>query len=243
MKILSDTKILSSQQKNFLLQFQKKLGLRFKNLSLLNLAFHHRSFSNESTAGKINNEKLEFLGDAVLGMVVAAYLYEVMSDKAEGDLAKIKSFVVCENTLSEIARRMGVDEGLILGKGEELSGGRKKKALLADALEAIIGAVYLDAGYKIVQNFVLSFIIDEVEKVVNNKHSRDYKTMLQEFCQKKYKLCPVYELDKKIGPEHDHTFWINLKISDKIFGPACGKNKKEAEQAAARLAWDFLQKN
>ncbi|MGL4981874.1 MAG: ribonuclease III [Treponemataceae bacterium] len=230
---------LSGQRKHLLISFQKKIGLCFKNLSLLNLAFHHRSFSNETTAEKINNEKLEFLGDAVLGMVAAAYLYETMSDKAEGDLAKIKSFVVCETALSQYALKIGVDACLILGKGEELSGGRTKKAILADALEAIIGAVYLDAGYKEAQQFVLSFIVPEVEKVLENRHSLDYKTMLQEFCQKKYKICPVYELVKKSGPEHDHTFWVVIRVVDKDFGPASGKNKKEAEQAAAQLAWNF----
>ena len=129
-------------------EFQRSAGIKFKNLDLLDLAFHHRSFSNESQQHvRLNNERLEFLGDAVLGMVTASHLYESMEDKPEGDLAKTKAVVVSEPVLSEIALRLGIDKCLILGKGEEQSGGRKKKAILADAMEAVIGAYYLDSGF------------------------------------------------------------------------------------------------
>ena len=230
-------------RKELLTSFQKTAEIHFKKTDLLELAFHHRSYSNEHNNNSktyANNERLEFLGDAVLGMVTASYLYGAMSEKKEGDLAKIKAVVVSEPVLSEIALKLHVDECLVLGKGEELSGGREKKAILADAMEAVIGALYLDSGYKVAEKFVLSIIVPEIEKVQNNKSIRDYKTLLQEYFQKKYKQCPVYTLEKKAGPEHDKTFWVSVNLNNNIFGPAKGKNKKEAEQAVAKLAWEQI---
>jgi ribonuclease-3 len=143
-------------RKKVLRDFLKTTGIRFKSLELLNLSFMHRSISNESD-NKINNERLEFLGDAVLGLIAADLLYAVLSNKSEGDLAKIKSVVVSEDILSAVALELQLDTLLILGRGEELSGGRTKKAILADALEALIGALYLDSGYKNVYAFVSRF--------------------------------------------------------------------------------------
>jgi ribonuclease-3 len=223
-------------RKAALLDFSKRLSIKFTDLTLLDLAFHHRSVSNEQTGEKANNERLEFLGDSVLGMVVATYLYESMQDKSEGGLSKIKSVVVSEATLSQIALNCGVDYCLILGKGEELSGGREKKAILADALEAVIGAYYLDSGYSTVEKLVRRLIEPEILKIQNNKHIQDSKSLLQEYCQKKYRQCPVYCLVDKIGPEHDRTFFVSARIKDEIYGPEQGKSKKEAEQAAARRA-------
>jgi ribonuclease-3 len=227
---------ISPDRKAGLLDFSKRLSIKFNNLSLLDLAFHHRSFSNEQTGEKANNERLEFLGDSVLGMAVATYLYESMQDKPEGDLSKIKSVVVSEATLSQIALALGVDRCLILGRGEELSGGREKKAILADAVEAIIGAYYLDSGYSAAEKLVRRLIAPEIIKVQENRHIQDYKSLLQEFCQKKYKQCPEYELLNKTGPEHDRTFFVSVHINNKVYGPETGKNKKEAEQAAAHCA-------
>ncbi|NLK46392.1 MAG: ribonuclease III [Treponema sp.] len=231
----------SKDRKAVLHEFQNTAGIKFKNIELLDLAFHHRSFSNENLQHlRLNNERLEFLGDAVLGMVTATRLYKTMEDKLEGDLAKIKAVVVSEPVLSEIALRLGIDKYLVLGKGEEQSGGRKKKAILADAMEAVIGAYYIDSGFKLAEEFVLRNIIPEIEKAVDSKHIRDYKTLLQECFQKKYKMCPVYELVNKTGPEHDKTFWTNVILNNVKYGPAKGKNKKEAEQAAAKLAWEMI---
>ncbi len=172
-------------------------------------------------------------------MITAAYLYE-NCDKNEGELAKIKSVVVSEQTLAEIALRLHLDTYILLGRGEELSGGRTKKAILADAMEAVIGALYLDSGYKVVQKFVLSFIVDEITRVNENKHHLDYKTLLQEYVQKKYKICPTYQLVRKTGPDHDRTFWVTVNINGAIYGEASGKSKKESEQGAARLAWETI---
>lgn len=217
--------------------FQKQAGIRFRDPALLNLAFSHRSFANESDGGVDNNEKLEFLGDSVLGLAVAEYLFRRFPDKAEGDLAKIKSFVVSEDSLAIIARNLKVDNFILIGKGEEYSGGRSKKALLADATEAIIGAYFLDSGFKPARKFVLEHLVPEINKVVENRHRKDYKTLLQEHVQKKFKNYPRYSLLKKTGPDHNKTFWIEVRINNRVYGPGKGKNKKEAEQAAAEIAY------
>jgi ribonuclease-3 len=167
-------------------------------------------------------------------MVVATYLYDSMSDHPEGDLAKIKSVVVSEMTLSDIAVRIGVDKCLSLGKGEEHSGGRQKKAILADAVEAIFGAYYLDSGFQKVEKLILNLLVPEIEKVWENRHHKDFKTMLQEMYQKKYKQCPTYNLVKKTGPDHDMIFWVTVEVNGKVYGPEQGKSKKEAEQAVAK---------
>ena len=224
----------SYHRKEQLLNFQKSLNINFNNIELLDLAFHHRSYANEHGNFLLNNERLEFLGDSVLGMVVATYLYDSMSDHPEGDLAKIKSVVVSEVTLSDIAVRIGVDKCLSLGKGEEHSGGRQKKAILADAVEAIFGAYYLDSGFQKVEKLILNLLVPEIEKVWENRHHKDFKTMLQEMYQKKYKQCPTYNLVKKTGPDHDMIFWVTVEVNGKVYGPEKGKSKKEAEQAVAK---------
>jgi len=232
---------LEKQRKQELLAFQKKAGCKFKNIQLLDIAFHHRSFFNEHSDSPVNNERLEFLGDSVLGMIVAAELYLTHPDKSEGDLAKIKAAVVSEDSLFPIALNLTIDRYLMLGHGEEMSGGRKKKALLADALEALIGALYLDSGFKTVQQFVLRIIKPQLQLVEENKHQyRDYKSLLQEYVQKKYRIIPKYVLVETSGPDHDRVFQVKVVIKEKEYEPALGKSKKEAEQAAAEAAWNAL---
>jgi len=219
--------------------FLKAAGIRFKSFELLNLSFMHRSVSNESNC-KINNERLEFLGDAILGAVTANLLYQNLKDKNEGDLAKVKSVVVSEDVLSAVAMELRIDNILILGRGEELSGGRTKKAILADALEALIGAIYLDSGYKNAFAFVSRFISPEIDRVLENRHYQDYKSLLQEFCQRLYKKYPEYKLIKRSGPEHARVFWIEVTVNGTVYGPATGTNKKSAEREAAKLAYEAL---
>jgi ribonuclease-3 len=235
----ADYPVLSPERKKQLAAFQKAAGIKFKSPELLNLAFMHRSISNES-ANKVNNERLEFLGDAILGAVTVTLLYENLSHSAEGDLAKIKSVVVSEETLSGIALELGVDRFLLLGRGEELSGGRSKKGILADALEALFGAYYLDSGYRAVFPFISRYIEAEIERVLNRKHSEDYKTLLQELTQRRFHIYPKYQLEKRTGPEHNKLFWIDVVVQDKVFGPGVGRNKKAAEQEAAKIAYDFF---
>ncbi|MCR4734727.1 MAG: ribonuclease III [Treponema sp.] len=229
--------LLTNERKIALEAFCKGVNIKVKKLELLDQAFHHRSLTNEKNHLK-NNERLEFLGDSVLGVVTASYLYRSL-DNPEGDLAKIKSAVVSEKALAPIAIKIGVDKLLLLGHGEELTGGRQKPAILADAMEAIIGAYYLDAGYKAAENYVLSFIVPEINKVLDGG-LKDYKTLLQEAVQKKLKLCPVYELTGREGPDHNQTFLICVHVGKKTFGPEKGKSKKEAEQKVAKIALQQL---
>ncbi|MCQ2981398.1 MAG: ribonuclease III [Treponemataceae bacterium] len=233
----------SEQRKEALVQFQKRLGIKFKDLSLLDQAFYHRSYVNEANGTIQNNERLEFLGDSVLGMTVASYLYETMKDHPEGDLAKIKSVVVSEMTLSEIALHIGIDSLLCLGNGEIHSGGRQKKAILADATEAVFGAYYLDSGFKNAQTLILELLVPEIHKVWENRHHKDFKTLLQEFAQKKYKKVPKYITVKTTGPDHDREFWISVDVNGTIYGPLSGKSKKEAEQLVAQRAWEMITEN
>ncbi len=225
--------LLSKERKSQLIKFCKSVKISFNNLDLLNQAFCHRSITNEIKYFK-NNERLEFLGDSVLGMVTASYLYNHY-DIVEGDLAKIKSVVVSEKILSEIALEINIQNLLILGKGEEKSGGRKKPAILADCMEAIIGAYYLDSGFKSVEKYVLSFMIPQIEKVFDSG-IKDYKTILQEKFQKISKMCPRYELISKTGPEHAQVFSVVVHLNDMTYGPCSGNSKKQAEQEVAKLA-------
>lgn len=232
---MKQSAIIPNQRKKDLLSFCKLVDINFKDISLLNQAFNHRSITNEQKNTK-NNERLEFLGDSVLGMATAAYLYKSM-DNPEGDLAKIKSSVVSEKALAPIALKFGLDKLLVLGHGEELSGGREKPAILADCMEAVIGAYYLDAGYKAAEKYVLSFIIPEIEKVCKYG-MKDFKTHLQEKYQKAKKQCPKYELISKTGPDHDQIFTVSVHLGNEVFGPAKAKTKKDAEQMAAKIALD-----
>lgn len=235
-----NTPSVSPERKKELQLFEKHADIRFRNLRFLNLAFCHRSYTNENSETIDNNEKLEFLGDSVLGLVVCDYLFQILPDKAEGDLARIKSFVVSEDSLEVIAKAIKVDNFILIGRGEEYSGGRTKKALLADAMEAIIGAYYLDSGYRAARDFILKYIVPEINKVLENRHKKDYKTLLQEYVQKHFKTYPKYQLIKKTGPDHSKTFWMEVRIKGKSYGPGEGKNKKEAEQNAAAAAYTEL---
>ncbi|MDY5932113.1 MAG: ribonuclease III [Candidatus Ornithospirochaeta sp.] len=228
---------LTSERERELSSFLKDNNLRFDNLSLLNLAFTHTSYANECKNGVDNNERLEFLGDSVLGMITAEYLFSSFSLYHEGDFSKIKAIVVSEDSLSEVASSLGFEKYLLVGKGELLQGGKRKKAIQADALEAVIAALYLDQGYQAAKLFVLSFIPRQVENFLNNKLSyKDYKTELQEYLQKRRGKVPVYTLVSQTGPDHNQVFSVKVELGTKSYGPAEGKNKKSAEQAAAKMA-------
>jgi ribonuclease-3 len=226
-------------RKKELAAFLKSAGIKFRDLRLLHLAFTHRSVSNE-TAHRSNNERLEFLGDAVLGAVCATVLYERFGEKTEGDLAKIKSVVVSEEVLSALALELQIDELLVLGRGEELSGGRKKNAILADALEALFGALYLDSGFVTAFLFVERCISPEISRVIEKNYHQDHKSLLQELSQRHFKTYPQYRLINRSGPEHERLFRMEVQVNGQVFGPGVGRNKKAAEQEAARLALEQL---
>jgi ribonuclease-3 len=230
---------LEPERKKELAAFLKSTGIRFRSMGLLNLSFMHRSVSNE-TGHRDNNERLEFLGDAVLGAVCATALYERFGEKHEGELAKIKSVVVSEDILAGIARELQIDNLLVLGKGEDLSGGRKKNAILADALEALIGALYLDSGFTAAFAFVERCIGPEISRVTEKNYHSDYKSLLQELSQRLFRAYPNYRLIDRSGPEHERLFRMEVQVNGRVYGPGMGRNKKTAEQEAARLALEQL---
>lgn len=231
---------ISQERKKELKELIKKLKIKFSNYSLLNLALSHKSYVNEIKSNNQNNERLEFLGDSVLGLIVTEYLYKKLPDYPEGELARIKSFIVSEESLSKVGKRLGINKFILVGKGEAISGGRDKKAIIADTFEALLGAYYLDSNYNKVRDFVIKQLEDEIKLVLDTKQGNDYKTLLQEYIQKKYKDCPKYKLFEEKGPEHDKTFSMQVVINDKILGKGEGKSKKEAEKNAAKNAFNKI---
>jgi ribonuclease III len=183
------------------------------------------------------------LGDSILGAVCVTLLYKNFPEKSEGELAKIKAVVVSEKILSEVAKSLKIDEMLLLGKGEDLSGGRNKKAILADAMEALIGALYLDSGYEKSFKFVSRCISPEILRVAGANYHKDYKSLLQEYCQRLFHNYPEYRMIKRSGPEHERTFWIEVCVNETVYGPGIGQNKKTAEQEAAKIACEALLTN
>ncbi len=215
---------------------QNKIRVKFKDKSLLNRAMVHRSYVNESANNKIqDNERLEYLGDSVLGLVVNEYLYKRFEEYPEGDLAKIKSAAVSETTLAKVALEMNLGSFLLMGKGEEQSGGRGRSSILANSLEAVIGAIYLDSGLKESRRFILSLLKKDIERIDSMTYLRDPKTTLQEFVQKKYKERPVYEVVEERGPDHKREFVVRLLINSKEAARGVGSSKRKAEMYAAEF--------
>lgn len=219
-----------------LLLFQNNLNIKFDNISLLENALTHSSYANEAKIENVkDNERLEFLGDSILSLIVSEYLYENIPGN-EGAYTKTRSVVVSEDTLSKIARKIEIDKFILVGKGEQQQGGRNKNAILADCMEAVIASIYLDKGFQVAKKFVLNFMINEINLVLSNLSKKDYKTILQEYVQKKYKIVPNYDLVEIQGPEHNQIFYYEVSFKNQKFGPGCGHNKKEAEQNAAKEA-------
>ncbi len=218
-------------------EFSKAIGYTFRDAYLLKNALTHSSYINESKQSyNENNERLEFLGDAVLDAVISDYLYRRLSEVEEGQLTKLRSLVVCERSLMECALRLNVGSYLYLGKGEENSGGRHRTSILADAMEALIGAVYLDRGWQEAAEFILRIFKDIIEDALAGKLYSDYKTELQERLQINGEVLISYEVEKEEGPDHDKTFYIRLIADKKVIGHGQGRSKKEAEQHAAKAA-------
>ena len=226
--------------KDRLKRCERRWGIRFRKRTNLLVALSHRSYANEGNRSRPNNERLEFLGDSVLGLVVAEYLYTRYPDNPEGDLARIKSYVVSEDSLAEVARRIDLNDAVLLGRGERSSGGRDKKAILSDALEAVIGAYYLDRGFRAARRFVRRLLVPQVDSVEENAHRRDYKSLLQHLVQQRFHNYPRYNVDRKSGPDHARTYWISVEVDGKTYGPQAGRSKKDAERMAAREAYDSL---
>ena len=219
---------------------EEKLGYRFANRALLENALTHSSYANENRAkGVQSNERLEFLGDSVLGMVVADYLYRTHPDLPEGDLTRTRAALVCEESLAEVAQVLELGAYLKLGKGEEAGGGRTRPSITADAVEAVLAAVYLDGGIGSARKLIQRFILDKEEE---KSASRDYKTALQELVQRESGQVLRYQLVGESGPDHAKTFTVQVDLNGRAVGRGEGRSKKEAEQMAARAAIEALQK-
>lgn len=223
-------------------RFQNTLHIKFKNKSLLVRALTHRSFVNEHGGRVPDNERLEYLGDSVLALVVNEYLFKHFEEYQEGRLAKIKAAVVSEASLAAVARRLGIGEYIFLGRGEEQTGGRSRSSILANTLEAIIGAIYLDAGLKACKKFVLGIIKDEISAANAGTGLRDPKTTLQEYVQKKYRDCPVYEVIGERGPDHRKEFIVRLIIKGRELAVGEGPSKRKAESNAAEALLKQMEK-
>lgn len=220
-----------------------KIGYSFRNPVLFHKALTHSSYANEQRAKARhlqNNERLEFLGDSVLGFVTADYLYHLFPELPEGELTKLRSAVVCERALYEVAVELGIDQEIRLGHGEETGGGRHRASTLADAVEAMIGAIFLDGGIEPAREFVLGFITRKVESARQGCLFRDYKTTLQEIVQKNREETLEYRLAEESGPPHDKRFTMELLLNSNVFAHGQGRSKKEAEQMAAKQALELM---
>ena len=217
---------------------EEKLGYRFNDRALLENALTHSSYANENKAkGLQNNERLEFLGDSVLGMVVADYLFRTHPDLPEGDLTRTRAALVCEGSLVEVAQHLSLGSYLKLGKGEEAGGGRERPSIVADAVEAVLAAVYLDGGIGSARKIIQKFILDQEQA---KSASRDYKTALQELVQRESGQVLSYRLIGSEGPDHAKIFSVEVDLNGAPVGQGKGRSKKEAEQAAAKAAIEKL---
>ena len=215
------------------------IGYRFNNISLLQNALTHSSYANERWHNSLmSNERLEFLGDSILGMLVAEYLYRNFPDRPEGELTRMRADMVCEQTLAAVANRIGLGKHLLLCNGEEQGGGRSRNSILADAVESVIAASFLDGGMEAALRFIQQFILVEVP--VTRLHNADYKTALQELVQQKKNQALSYTLVGESGPDHDKRFDVEVKLNGRVVGIGSGSSKKRAEQDAAHAAIEAL---
>ncbi len=230
-----------SLHKHSLHELERKLGYHFKTSALLVEALTHKSYFHENRGSvRSYNERLEFLGDSVIGLIIVEHIFSIEDRYAESILAKMKSYLVCESVLAEIAEALTLGKYLFLGKGEEATGGRYKQSVIANALEAVIGAVYLDGGFEKARQMVLDFYKEKIRNAVASGEFYDYKTELQEKSQLLYGLLPEYRVVKQQGEEHKRIFTVAVFLDGKKLGVASGKRKKEAESLAARKALEKI---
>ena len=223
-------------------ELEKKLDYKFKDRTLLLTALSHSSYANENKAeGIMSNERLEFLGDSVLGQVVANHLYLSYPKMPEGQMTRLRAELVCEHSLYNVARVLGLGEHIRLGKGEEQTGGRQRESILADAVEAVIAALYLDGGADVAKSFIRHYILGG-ENATEDRPFSDHKTVLQEFVQRKAGQVLSYEIVTESGPDHNKTFTMQVSLNDKPIGVGTGHTKKEAEQLAAKNGLEAITK-
>lgn len=218
-------------------KFEEATGMVFKNKNLLREAFTHRSFLNEAKEKNLtHNERLEFLGDAVLELVVTDYLFRKYPDKAEGDLTAYRSGLVNANTLSNVAITLSLGDFLLLSKGEAKDKGKARQYILANTIEAVIGAIYLDQGYSVAEVFIAKNILPLIDEIVEKGLWQDAKSFFQEKAQDFYGVTPTYQVQEEIGPDHDKEFRVGVYVGSKMISDGKGRSKQEAEQAAAQKA-------
>lgn len=220
-----------------------KLGYVFQNKEYLERALTHSSYNREQNTRHKDNERLEFLGDAFLDAIIGAELFKKMDHVTEGTLTKTRALIVCEKALAEIARKLNIGKYMLMGHGEAGTGGRNKDSILADALEAVIGAIYIDGGYGAAQKFTVKAFEKTIEGAISGKIFSDYKSELQELLQSGGKAVNIqYIMDSEEGPAHNKTFYIHMECDGKSFGSGVGKTKKEAEQNAAKASLKILER-
>jgi ribonuclease III len=225
-------------------KFEEKIKFKFKNQDLLKLALTHKSYGYEHNAHLAisirDNERLEFLGDAILDLVISEMLFQHYKNVSEGELSKYRASIVNETVLAKIARNLHLNEFLFLGKGEEQTDGRNKDSILSSAFEALVAAIYLDKGFDAIKDWVQIHFKDLVKLASKEKFFSDYKTKLQEYTQSHFKTAPRYEVIHVDGPDHERIYTVALFLGDKKISEGLGKSKKEAEQKAAELALEIL---
>lgn len=232
---------INRERVELIAKLEESIGYSFKKKYLLNRALTHSSYANQWGLSYVeHNERLEFLGDSVLSLVVSEYIFKKYKNKPEGKLTKIRASIVCESSLYKQAKKLGLGGYLLIGKGEEVTGGRERMSILADAYEALIAAIYIDGGQRSAEKFILEELTESIEKMVAMAGASDYKSRLQENVQREQGMNIKYEIISESGPAHNRIFHARVSINNKEAGRGSGRSKKEAEQEAARSALAFL---
>lgn len=219
---------------------EKRLNYKFKNIKLLKNALTHSSYANEVRGGVTSNERLEFLGDSVLSIIVSEHIYKRFPDMPEGELTRLRASLVCEKALCGFSRELELGKHLLLGKGEDKGGGRERDSILADAFEAVLAAIYLDGGMEAARRHVMNFVLRELAHPGEDDTFKDYKTVLQEIIQRNPEETVSYQLIGETGPDHDKRFTVEVHLNSNVIGKGVGRNKKQAEQMAAKQALDLM---
>ena len=217
-------------------KLEKILGLEFRNKDLLQVSLTHRSYINENPNAGENNERMEFLGDAVLELVITEYLYEKFREKPEGELTNLRASLVNANILGSVSAELGFNDFLLLSRGEARDVGRARQIILANAFEAIVGAIYLDSGYDLVKGFILRALEPKIPEILEKKLYKDHKSLFQEEAQERKGITPSYEVIKEWGPDHDKHFIVGVYLGKELIAEGEGHSKQEAQQSAAEFA-------
>ena len=218
---------------------EKRLDYKFKDIKLLKNALTHSSYANEVRGGVTSNERLEFLGDSVLSIIVSEHIYKNFPNMPEGELTRLRASLVCEKALCIFSRELDLGSYLLLGKGEDKGGGRERDSILADAFEAVLAALFLDGGMEVAKRHVMRFVLRELSNHIEDSF-KDYKTLLQEIIQRNPEESVSYELIGEEGPDHDKRFTVEVHLNSNVIGKGTGKSKKQAEQMAAKQALDLM---